>query len=93
MYSISDRVHAIALELQSLGITPPAPEMSREDKLRASLTASKRRCMGGEVLVNDPNNMGGYMRRLRRLREEAESREGGEIPPENRYRTRFDPFA
>jgi hypothetical protein len=61
--------------------TQPAPELTREDKLRAGLAASKRKYMNGEVLVNDVNNFGHYMRQLVRERGRAEARERGEISP------------
>jgi hypothetical protein len=71
--------------------TPPAPELTREDKLRAGLKTSKRKYMNGEVLVNDVNNMGHYMRQLVKERERREAIERGEVS-EGRYRTQFDPF-
>jgi TubC N-terminal docking domain len=72
--------------------TPPAPELSRDDKLATSLKASKRMYMNGEVLVNHPNNMGAFMRRLREQDERRQAAERGELPPQGRYRTRFDIF-
>jgi hypothetical protein len=48
--------------------TPPAPEMSRDDKLRAGLKASKRSYQNGMVVVNGQNNLGHYMRQLVRMR-------------------------
>jgi hypothetical protein len=72
--------------------TPPAPALSRDDKLRAGLTASKRLYMNGEVLVNHPNNMGAFMRRLREQDERRQAAERGDAPAQGRYVTRFDVF-
>jgi hypothetical protein len=72
--------------------TPSTPEMSREDKLRAGLTASKRKYMNGELLVNDVNNFGHYMRQLVRERERQQAIERGDAAPQGRYRTRFNVF-
>jgi TubC N-terminal docking domain len=72
--------------------SPPAPELSDADKVATSLKASKRMYMNGEVLVNHPNNMGAHMRRLREQDERRQAAERGELPPQGRYRTRFDIF-
>jgi TubC N-terminal docking domain len=72
--------------------SPPAPALSRDDKLRAGLTASKRSYMNGEVLVNHPNNMGAFMRRLREQDERRQAAERGDAPVQGRYVTRFDVF-
>jgi hypothetical protein len=72
--------------------TPPAPELTREDKLRARLTASKRLYMNGEVLVNHPNSMGAYLRKLREQEDRRQAAERGLLPAEGRYVTRFDVF-
>jgi TubC N-terminal docking domain len=72
--------------------SPPAPELSDADKVATSLKASKRMYMNGEVLVNHPNNMGAFMRRLREQDERRQAAERGELPPQGRYRTRFDIF-
>jgi hypothetical protein len=72
--------------------TPPAPELSDQDKLAASLKASRRGYQGGQVVVNGQNAMGGYMRLLREQREASQAAERGEIPPAGRYRTQFNPF-
>jgi TubC N-terminal docking domain len=72
--------------------SPPAPELSRDDKLATSLKASKRMYMNGEVLVNHPNNMGAFMRRLREQDERRQAAERGDAPVQGRYVTRFDVF-
>jgi hypothetical protein len=72
--------------------TPPAPELSEPEKIDASIKASRRSYQNGMVIVNGQNNMGHYMRQLRRLREQQEAIEKGELPPDGMYRTNFDPF-
>jgi hypothetical protein len=72
--------------------TLPAPELSRDDKLRAGLTASKRSYQGGQVVVNGQNAMVRYMRLLREERERREAVESGTAPPAGRYVTRFEVF-
>jgi hypothetical protein len=69
--------------------TPPAPEMTREDKLRAGLTASRRSYQGGQVVVNGQNSMGRYMRLLREQREASQAAERGELPARGQIPHKF----
>jgi len=71
--------------------TPAEAEQQRADAERERERA-RRRYQGGAVLVNHPNNMRAFMRRLREQREDAEARERGGLPPQGRYVTRFDIF-
>ncbi|MGA8649229.1 MAG: hypothetical protein WB677_01140 [Xanthobacteraceae bacterium] len=68
----------------------PAPELSRDDKLAASLKASKRRYQNGMVGIND-HKFAQHMRELVRLQERRQAADRGEIL-EGRYLTRFDIF-
>ena len=72
--------------------TLPAPELSDADKVATSLKASKRLYMNGEVLVNHPNSMGAYLRKLREQEDRRQAAERGLLPAEGRYVTRFDVF-
>lgn len=90
-YTAADPEGRAHSDMRTLPRTPEEAEKQRADAERARDSA-RRRYQGGQVLINDRNNFGHYMRELRRLREQAEARERGEIPPEGRYRSRFDVF-
>jgi hypothetical protein len=83
-----ERAHS---DMRTLPRTPEEAEKQRADAERDREHA-RRRYQGGMVLINDRNNFGHYMRLLRQQREAAEAVERGDVPPQGRYRTRFDVF-
>ena len=83
---VDDPVEKSHSDMRSL----PAPELSRDDKLAASLKASKRRYQNGMVGIND-HKFAHHMRELVRLQERRQAADRGEIV-EGRYLTRFDIF-
>ena len=73
--------------------TPPAPEMTDQDRLAASVKAAPRLYQGGGLLVNsiEGQRFGHYMRQLVREREKREAAERGEVR-EGYYQRKWDIF-
>jgi hypothetical protein len=83
-----ERAHA------GLSSPPSTPEDAAKQRAEAdhAREANRRRYQGGDVVVGGSLSFGLYMRQLRRLREEREAAERGELPSAGRYATNFDVF-
>ena len=83
-----ERAHA---GMRTLPRTADETDKQRADADRERERA-RRRYQNGAVLINDPNNFGAFMRRLREQDERRQAAERGDAPAQGRYVTRFDVF-